>query len=35
LQNVREAIAGYIESLRVHGDRIPPSIDEEVVDVVV
>jgi predicted RNase H-like HicB family nuclease len=35
LQNAREAIAGYVESLRVHGDPIPPSIAEEVVDVAV
>lgn len=26
LQNIKEAIAGYIESLMVHGDPIPPSI---------
>jgi len=35
LANVREAIAGYLESLREHGEPIPPSIDEEVVDVAV
>lgn len=35
LTNVREAIAGYLESLREHGEPIPPSIDEEVVDVAV
>ena len=33
LENIREAIAGYIESLRVHGDPIPPPIDEETVEV--
>ncbi|MEQ1632619.1 MAG: type II toxin-antitoxin system HicB family antitoxin [Planctomycetota bacterium] len=33
LQNIREAIAAYIESLEAHGDPIPPSIGEEVVDV--
>jgi predicted RNase H-like HicB family nuclease len=35
LQNVQEAIAGYLESLKAHGDPIPPSIGEEVVDVAV
>ena len=33
LRNVMEAITGYLESLRAHGDPIPPSIAEEVVDV--
>jgi predicted RNase H-like HicB family nuclease len=33
LRNVQEAIAVYLESLKAHGDPIPPSIDEEVVDV--
>ena len=33
LDNIKEAIAGYIESLQAHGDPIPPSITEEVVEV--
>lgn len=33
LQNVREAIAAYVESLKAHGDPILPSIGEEIVDV--
>ena len=33
LENIREAIAGYIESLREHGDPIPPAISEEIVEV--
>jgi predicted RNase H-like HicB family nuclease len=33
LLNIREAIVGYLESLRVHGDPIPPPIDEEVIEV--
>jgi predicted RNase H-like HicB family nuclease len=33
LSNIREAIAGYLDSLKAHGDPIPPPIDEEVVDV--
>jgi predicted RNase H-like HicB family nuclease len=35
LRNVQEAIAAYLESLRSHGDPIPPPIGEEVVDVAV
>jgi predicted RNase H-like HicB family nuclease len=31
--NAQEAIALYLESLKAHGEPIPPSIDEEVVDV--
>lgn len=33
LRNVEEAIAVYLESLKAYGEPIPPSIDEEVVDV--
>ena len=33
VSNVKEAIAGYLESLRNHGEPVPPSISEEVVDV--
>jgi predicted RNase H-like HicB family nuclease len=33
LKNVREAIAGYLESLKAHGDPIPPAISEEIVEV--
>ncbi|MDO8348644.1 MAG: type II toxin-antitoxin system HicB family antitoxin [Planctomycetota bacterium] len=33
--NIQEAIVGYLASLRAHGDPIPPSIGEEVVDVAV
>ena len=33
LANIKEAITGYVESLRAHGDPIPPSISEEVVEV--
>ncbi len=31
LENIKDAIAGYLASLRKHGDPIPPSIEEEVV----
>ncbi|MCR4318395.1 MAG: type II toxin-antitoxin system HicB family antitoxin [Planctomycetes bacterium] len=33
LKNISEAIELYIESLEEHGDAIPPSIDEEIVEV--
>ena len=33
LDNIKEAIAAYLESLTAHGDPIPPSITEEVVEV--
>ena len=33
LQNIQDAIKGYLESLKKHGDPIPPSIGEEVVEV--
>jgi predicted RNase H-like HicB family nuclease len=35
VSNVREAIGGYLESLRERAEPIPPSIHEEVVDVAV
>ena len=35
VSNVRQAIEGYLESLRERGEPIPPSIHEEVVDVAV
>jgi predicted RNase H-like HicB family nuclease len=33
LANIREAIAGYLESLTEHQEPIPPSIHEEIVEV--
>ena len=33
VRNIREAIAGYLESLEAHGDPIPPAISEEIVEV--
>lgn len=33
VRNAEEAIAAYVDSLRSHGEPIPPSFDEEVVDV--
>jgi predicted RNase H-like HicB family nuclease len=34
-ENIREAILAYLESLEAHGEPIPPSIEEEVVEVAV
>ena len=31
IDNIKEAMAGYLESLQANGDPIPPSITEEVV----
>jgi predicted RNase H-like HicB family nuclease len=33
LSNIKEAIAGYLESLQKHGEPVPPAISEEVVEV--
>jgi predicted RNase H-like HicB family nuclease len=33
VENAKEAIAVYLESLEAHGDPVPPPISEEVVEV--
>ena len=33
LANIQDAIAGYVESLRKHGEPVPPPISEEVLEV--
>lgn len=33
LENIREAIGVYIESLEAHGEPVPPPITEELVEV--
>ena len=33
IDNIKEAITAYIESLEAHGEPVPPSISEEVVEV--
>jgi len=33
IRNTNDAIRGYLESLRKHGDAIPPPITEEVIEV--
>lgn len=31
--NIRDAIIGYLESLRAHNEPVPPPIEEEIVEV--
>jgi len=33
LKNIQEAIEVYIESLNAHNEPVPPSIEEEIVEV--
>lgn len=33
IENIKDAIKGYLESLQKHDEPIPPSIEEEVVEV--
>ena len=33
LENIKDAIKGYLESLKKHNEPIPPQINEEVVEV--
>jgi predicted RNase H-like HicB family nuclease len=33
LDNIKEAMAGYLESLEAHNEPIPPPISEEIVEV--
>lgn len=35
LRNIQEAIEAYLESLKAHGEPIPPQINEEVIEVAV
>lgn len=35
LRNIKDAMAGYLESLRKHNEPIPPSIWEETVEVTI
>lgn len=35
VENIKDAIAGYLESLRKHNEPIPPSISEEIVEIAV
>ena len=33
LDNIKEAMAAYIESLKAHNEPVPPPISEEIVEV--
>ena len=33
ITNIKDAIAGYVASLKKHGEPIPPPITEEIVEV--
>ncbi len=33
LANIKDAISGYLLSLKKHNEAVPPSIDEEVIDI--
>jgi predicted RNase H-like HicB family nuclease len=33
LENIRDAIKGYIQSLKKHNEPVPSSIEEEIVEV--
>ncbi|MCD4785075.1 MAG: type II toxin-antitoxin system HicB family antitoxin [Candidatus Eremiobacteraeota bacterium] len=35
LKNIHEAIEAYLESLKAHDEPIPPSINEEIVEVAI
>lgn len=35
LENIRDAIKGYLGSLKKHNEPIPPSIEEEIVEVTI
>jgi len=35
LHNIKEAIAGYLESLKKHNEPVPPPISEEIIEVAV
>jgi len=33
VQNIKDAIAGYLDSLKKHNEAVPPPISEEVMEV--
>ncbi len=35
IENIKDAIQGYLESLKKHDEPIPPSIEEEVIEVAI
>lgn len=34
IENIKEAITAYLESLKAHSEPVPPPITEEIVEVV-
>ena len=35
IENIQDAIQGYLKSLKKHDEPIPPPIDEEIVEVAI
>jgi len=35
IENIQDAIRGYLESVKKHNAPIPPSIDQEIVEVAI
>jgi len=35
LENIQDAVKGYLESLKKHNEPIPPLIEEETVEVAI
>ncbi|UCH80618.1 MAG: type II toxin-antitoxin system HicB family antitoxin [Nitrospiraceae bacterium] len=35
IDNIQDAIKGYIQSLKKHDEPVPPAIDEEIIEVAV
>ena len=33
IENIKDAMKGYLESLKKHNEAIPPAIEEEVVEI--
>ena len=33
LRNAKQAIEGYLDSLKAHGDPVPPPVSEEIIEV--
>lgn len=35
IENIQDAIKGYLESLKKHNEPVPPAIEEEIIEVAV
>jgi len=35
LENIQDAVKGYLESLKKHDEPIPPPIEEEIVEIAI